>query len=232
MSEIRATYRLQFRPGFGFDEAAALAPYLAELGVSHLYASPYLQAMPGSTHGYDVVNYGRVNEELGGAAAHARLCEALQQHGLGQVLDIVPNHMAIGGADNAWWWDVLENGPSSRFATYFDVHWEPPEARVRNIVLLPVLGDHYGRVLEAGELQLVRAGGSFTIGYHEHRFPAAPRSLDGLLAAAAERCHSDELSFIARSFGRLPLPSTRDVASTTAAAGSRRHRHHHHRAQR
>src|SRR5688572_31377535 len=145
--QILATYRIQFRPGFGFDEAAALAPYLAALGVSHVYASPYLQAAPGSPHGYDVVDHRRVNDELGGPDAHARMVRALKEHGIGQVLDIVPNHMAVGGPENAWWWDVLENGPSSRYASYFDVDWDPPEARLRNTVLLPVLGDHYGRVL-------------------------------------------------------------------------------------
>lgn len=121
-----ATYRVQFRPEFGFDDAAAVAGYLRDLGVSHLYASPYLQAAPGSTHGYDVVDPRRVNEELGGAAGHERLGKALEEAGLGQVLDIVPNHMAIT-AENRWWWDVLENGPSSPYATYFDVDWDPPE---------------------------------------------------------------------------------------------------------
>src|SRR5205807_1045906 len=118
--------------------------YLARLGVSHLYASPSLQAAPGSQHGYDVVDPRRANTELGGEAAHARLRQALEAHALGQVLDIVPNHMAIGGPENAWWWDVLENGRASQYAHYFDVDWDPPEAKLRNTVLLPILGDHYG----------------------------------------------------------------------------------------
>ena len=153
---VGATYRVQLRPDFGFDDAAAIAEYLADLGVSHLYASPYLQAAPGSTHGYDVVDHSRVNAELGGEAGHERLCRALGEAGLGQVLDIVPNHMAIGGPENRWWWDVLENGPSSLYASYFDVDWDPPEAKLRNTVLLPILGDHYGRVLEAGEVTVER----------------------------------------------------------------------------
>ena len=202
-----ATYRVQLRPGFGFDEVAAISGYLADLGITHLYASPYLQAAPASTHGYDVVDHGQVNTELGGEDAHRRMCAALVEAGLGQVLDVVPNHMAIGGRENAWWWDVLENGPSSVYASYFDVDWDPPEAKLRNVVLLPILGDHYGRVLEAGELRLHREGGSFTVGYHEHLAPLAPRSLDRLLAAAAERCDSAELESIAQAFGRLP-PST------------------------
>jgi (1->4)-alpha-D-glucan 1-alpha-D-glucosylmutase len=117
----RATYRLQFHGGFTLDDGAALAPYLADLGVSHLYSSPYLQAARGSTHGYDVVDHGRVNVELGGEEAHARFCESLARYGLRQLIDFVPNHMCIAPQENAWWWDVLENGPSSQFATYFDV---------------------------------------------------------------------------------------------------------------
>jgi (1->4)-alpha-D-glucan 1-alpha-D-glucosylmutase len=207
-----ATYRVQLRPGFGFEEAAAIAPYLAELGVSHLYSSPYLQAAKGSTHGYDVIDPTRVNEELGGAEAHERFCRTLGENGLGQVLDIVPNHMAIG-AENLWWWDVLENGPSSRYAAYFDVDWDPPQERFRNTVVLPILGDHYGRVLEAGELKLVRRTGSFEVGYFEHRMPVSPRSLDTLLGEAAERCGSPELAFLAESLSRLPLATATDRAS-------------------
>ncbi|MGH9039715.1 MAG: malto-oligosyltrehalose synthase [Acidimicrobiia bacterium] len=198
-----STYRLQFQPAFGFDAAAGLAPYLARLGVSHLYSSPYLQAAPGSTHGYDVVDHSRVNAELGGSEAHARMCAALEAAGLGQVLDIVPNHMAVT-AGNAWWWDVLENGPSSQYASYFDVDWDPPEAKLRSTLLMPILGDHYGRELEAGEIQLRRQGGHFTVHYYEHALPVAPRSLDDLLAAAALHCASPELESLATAFGRLP----------------------------
>ncbi|MEY2476231.1 MAG: (1-_4)-alpha-D-glucan 1-alpha-D-glucosylmutase [Actinomycetota bacterium] len=199
---VLSTYRLQLRPGFGFDEAAAVAVYLADLGVTHVYCSPYLQAAPGSTHGYDVVDHSRVNEELGGAEAHARMVKTFEQHGLGQVLDIVPNHMAIAGRHNRWWWDVLENGPASVYASYFDVDWtgsKPP-----NRLLLPVLGDHYGRVLEAGEIVLVRESGGFVVRYHEHEAPVAPRSLDDLLARASARCGSAELESLAAGFGRLP----------------------------
>jgi (1->4)-alpha-D-glucan 1-alpha-D-glucosylmutase len=198
-----ATYRVQLQPAFDFDDAAAIAPYLARLGVSHLYASPYLQAAPGSTHGYDVIDHSRVNDELGGAAGHRRLCGALGDAGLGQLLDIVPNHMAITGG-NRWWWDVLENGPSSQYASYFDVDWDPPEAKLRNTVLMPILGDHYGRVLEAGELRLQRDGGGFTVHYYEHVLPVAPRSLDELLLAAAAASSSPELESVATAFGRLP----------------------------
>ena len=203
-----ATYRLQFHVGFGFDEATAIVPYLRDLGVSHAYCSPYLQAAAGSTHGYDVIDPSRVNDDLGGEAGHVRFSAALAAAGLGQVLDIVPNHMSIDPKGNehrnVWWWDVLENGPSSRYAPYFDMDWESPQARLRNLVLLPILGDHYGRVLEAYELRLVRCEGSFEIHYHEHRMPVAPRSLDALLAEAAMRCGSPDLAFLADALGGLP----------------------------
>src|SRR3954462_12394236 len=158
--EPAATYRVQLHAGFTFDDAAAQAQYLSELGVSHLYCSPYLQAAKGSTHGYDVVDHSRVNVELGGEEGHRRLQEALGRAGLGQVLDVVPNHMAIPGRENVWWWDVLENGPAAVSPSYFDVGWDPPEAKPRNMVLMPILGDHYGRVLEAGELRLAPAAGA------------------------------------------------------------------------
>jgi (1->4)-alpha-D-glucan 1-alpha-D-glucosylmutase len=212
-SDIHATYRVQLHAGFGFAGAAAIVDYLADLGISHLYCSPYLRAVRGSTHGYDVVNHQRVNEELGGAEAHVHFCYTLGKHGLGQVLDMVPNHMAITGPENPWWWDVLENGPSSPYAAYFDVDWAPPETRLRNVVLLPVLADHYGRVLEAGELRLERRDAAFWVRYHDHVFPVSPRSLDATLRAAAERCQSDELGFLADAFGRLPLSTATDWGS-------------------
>ena len=208
-----STYRLQLSPSFGFDAAAEVAAYLADLGVSHVYASPLLQAAPGSTHGYDVVDHSRVNAELGGEAGHTRMCDALAAAGLGQVLDVVPNHMAVTGPENSWWWDVLENGPASVYADYFDVDWDPPESKLRHTVLLPVLGDHYGRVLEAGELRLVRDGGSFTVHYHEHAVPVAPRTLDRLLAAAAEDCGSAELESVGAALGRLPPATATDRES-------------------
>jgi (1->4)-alpha-D-glucan 1-alpha-D-glucosylmutase len=219
MVEPRATYRVQLRSSFGFREAADLADYLEELGISHLYASPYLQAAPGSSHGYDVIDHSRVNEELGGAEGHARMCAALREHGIGQLIDVVPNHMAIVTPGNHWWWDVLENGPASRYAPYFDVEWHPPEAKLRNTILLPVLGDHYGRVLERGELRLVRQGGTFTVRYHEHAWPVAPTSIDGILASAAARSGSETLAFLADAHARLPLSSSTDPQSLR-----RRHR--------
>ena len=213
-----STYRLQLRPEFGFDDAAAVAPYLADLGVTHAYTSPYLQAAPGSAHGYDVVDHHLVNAELGGAAGHERFCAALGAAGLGQVLDIVPNHMAIT-PENAWWTDVLENGPSSRYASYFDVDWDPPEQKLRNTVLMPVLGDHYGKVLEDGQLQLARHGGTFVVRYFEHVFPVAPPTYDLPLAMAAAASGSDELAFLASACESLPRATVRDRPSLL-----RRHR--------
>ncbi|MBW3534959.1 MAG: malto-oligosyltrehalose synthase, partial [Gemmatimonadetes bacterium] len=209
----RATYRLQLGPDLGFDDAAGLAPYLARLGVSHLYASPYLQAAPGSPHGYDVVDPTLVNVELGGEEGRARLVEALRREGLGHVLDIVPNHMATR-AENPFWWDLLESGPWSDAARMFDVDWDAPEERVRGKVLVPVLGDHYGRVLEAGELMLEREGGSLRVRYHDHVLPLAPETTGRILgdlaeATMAERPGSDgggwtELVAVARELRTLP----------------------------
>ncbi|EMS80363.1 alpha-amylase family glycosyl hydrolase [Desulfotignum phosphitoxidans] len=113
-----ATYRLQMHSGFGFDQAAEIVPYLHDLGISHMYTSPYLQAAAGSTHGYDIVDPAHVNAELGGTQAHARLCETIRAAGLGHMIDVVPNHMAVAGRQNPWWWDLLENGPASRFAGF------------------------------------------------------------------------------------------------------------------
>jgi (1->4)-alpha-D-glucan 1-alpha-D-glucosylmutase len=214
-----ATYRLQLHAGFTFDDAARLSGYLSDLGVTHVYCSPYLQAAPGSTHGYDVIDYTRPNLELGGEEGLRRFTAALKASQLGQVLDIVPNHMAISTAANWWWADVLENGPSSHFASYFDVEWEPPEARLRNTVLIPILGDHYGRVLEAGELQLIRRGADFQIRYAENTYPVSPSSLGPLLGRAARLSGSDMLAFLADAFSSLPRPTATDRASVR-----RRHR--------
>ena len=147
-----ATYRLQFRKEFGFDDAAALAPYLARLGVSHVYASPYLKARPGSTHGYDIVDHDRLNPELGDDAAFRRMVSAFRENGLGQVLDFVPNHMGVGGADNPLWLNVLEWGPDLVFAGWFDIDWDPDRRYLHDKLLVPFLGNQYGIELEAGRL--------------------------------------------------------------------------------
>jgi len=200
-----STYRLQLHQNFTFDDAASIAEYLSDLGVSHVYCSPYLQAAPGSTHGYDVVDHQKVNEELGGAGGHDGFCRKLKEVGLGQVLDVVPNHMSLG-KENRYWWDVLENGPSSRYASFFDIDWQSQEERLRNKVLAPVLDDQYGRVLQAGGIKVVRRDNAFQVECAGQTFPVAPPSLPVILTRAAEYAKSDTLSFLAASFGRLPAP--------------------------
>jgi (1->4)-alpha-D-glucan 1-alpha-D-glucosylmutase len=219
----RATYRLQLHAGFGFADAAAITGYLADLGISHVYLSPVLQAAKGSTHGYDVVDPAAVNEELGGEQGHLGLQRALGEAGLGQILDVVPNHMAVATRDNRWWWDVLENGPSSVYAGYFDVDWGTPETNHvhgHTVVLLPILGDHYGRELEAGRFTLEHSKGTFTVRYYEQQVPVAPRSLDQLVAKAARRLPRGfepgvraELESIGTALGRLPPSWATDRAS-------------------
>jgi (1->4)-alpha-D-glucan 1-alpha-D-glucosylmutase len=206
----RSTYRVQLHSCFTFDDAAAIVDYLSRLGVGHVYCSPYLQAEQGSTHGYDVVDHSRLNDDLGGAPAHARFVQALAEHSMGHILDIVPNHMARDGRANRWWWDVLENGPSSRYATYFDIDWEGQDPTSEPTVLVPVLGDHYGRVLEAGELKVVREEGSFLVRYHDQELPISPRSADDVLAPAVRRSGAPELVKLAKAFGRLPAARRTD----------------------
>lgn len=202
-----STYRLQLHEGFTFDQASAIADYLRALGISHVYSSPYLQAGKGSMHGYDVVDHHSINSELGGESAHQRFSDRLGTLGLGQVLDIVPNHMSVD-RKNRMWWDVLENGPSSRFSGFFDIDWNSAEEKLRDKVLMPVLGDQYGRVLSSGGIRLAREGVNFLVQYGEQAFPAAPRSLSSVLARAAERVPSDTLNFLAASFARLPAPNS------------------------
>lgn len=211
----RATYRLQFNGDFTFADATRIVPYLDALGISHCYASPWLKARPGSEHGYDVIDHGAINPEIGGEADLERWCAALHDRGMGQMLDIVPNHMGIMGADNAWWLDVLENGRAARHAEYFDIDWEPLNEELRGKVLVPVLGEQYGSVLERGELRLAfdMPRGEFSIHYFNHRFPVDPREYPRILElrpnAGEARGRADEtvwLEFQAliTAFGHLP----------------------------
>ncbi|SDR57870.1 (1-_4)-alpha-D-glucan 1-alpha-D-glucosylmutase [Rhizobiales bacterium GAS113] len=185
----RATYRLQFQKDFTFEDAIAIVPYLAQLGVSHVYASPVHKARPGSLHGYDVVDHTEINPELGGEEAFRRLSDALKKHGLGLVLDIVPNHVGVG-ADNGWWLSVLEWGELSPHAPAFDIDWDRLGANRKLVV--PFLGSRYGVALEKGELNLSfdPDEGSFSVSHFEHRFPLCPLSypiiLDRALAASDE----------------------------------------------
>src|SRR6516165_6466006 len=188
LEQIRSTYRLQFHRGFTFHDAAELVRYLSKLGISHVYASPIMEARPGSTHGYDIINHNRLNPELGGEEGFRELVDALHRHGMGLILDIVPNHMAVGGRDNTWWLDVLEWGRDSPFAEYFDINWDATRPDLKGRVLLPVLGDQYGVVLESGEIELRfdAAEGSFSAWYFEHRLPISPRTYSSILLAGGE----------------------------------------------
>ncbi|MCU0759618.1 MAG: malto-oligosyltrehalose synthase [Steroidobacteraceae bacterium] len=180
----RATYRLQFHAGFGFAAATALVPMLARLGVSHVYCSPYLAARPGSTHGYDVVDHGRLNPELGSEADFAAFVAALRAHGLGQILDFVPNHVGIGGHQNRWWLEVLEWGRDAPLAKAFDVDWAAPGPDLCGRLLVPLLGEPYGVALEAGriELRFEPAAGEFAAWIPgEHKLPLCPTSYPALL---------------------------------------------------
>jgi (1->4)-alpha-D-glucan 1-alpha-D-glucosylmutase len=191
----RASYRLQLHRDFNFADATALVPYLAALGVSHIYCSPYLRARAGSRHGYDIVDHAALNPELGERADFVRFVEALAEQRMGQIADVVPNHMGVMGSDNAWWLDVLENGPSSSYANYFDIDWHPIDVDLAGKVLVPILDDHYGRVLERGELKLAfePASGVFAVNYHEHYLPIDPREYPRLLEAA-KNAYGDALS--------------------------------------
>ncbi|MEJ8813153.1 malto-oligosyltrehalose synthase [Variovorax ureilyticus] len=215
----RATYRLQLHGGFDFDQAARIVPYLARLGISHVYCSPIHRARPGSMHGYDVVAHDEINPELGGMPAFGRFTRALRRHRMSQLIDLVPNHMGVLGTDNRWWMDVLEHGAASRYARHFDIDWHSPTPGLLGKVLVPVLGAPYGEVLERGELRLEwnAAEGSFGIRYHDHRFPLAPKSHAAIVERAVQLCREDcgDLSLMngtAWAFRELPsaAPASRD----------------------
>lgn len=190
-STPRATARLQFHAGFTLDDAVPVVPYLARLGISHLYASPILQARAGSTHGYDTISHQHVNPELGGEDALRRLVAALRQHGMGLLLDIVPNHMGVGGDDNEIWLDVLAHGPGSRYAQFFDVDWESEDPALHGKILAPFLGKPYGEALRDGELKLAKRGPTgIAVDYFDNLFPIrpedAPQALAGMEALNAD----------------------------------------------
>jgi (1->4)-alpha-D-glucan 1-alpha-D-glucosylmutase len=174
----RATYRLQLNSTFTFRDATALVPYLDELGISHVYCSPYFRARPGSMHGYDVVDHNALNPEIGTREDFEAFVRTLRAHGMGHVLDFVPNHVGVMGADNAAWMDVLEHGRDSRFADFFDIDWSPPNPALAGKLLVPALGAPYGEILESGELKLKYEAetGSLAVFYHDHRFPIDPRT--------------------------------------------------------
>jgi (1->4)-alpha-D-glucan 1-alpha-D-glucosylmutase len=214
VKSLSATARLQFHQGFTLDQGAELVPYLERLGISHLYASPIFKARPGSTHGYDIVDHTMINPELGGEDALRRLVARLRAHGMGLILDIVPNHMGVGGADNAWWLDVLEWGRASPYAEFFDIDWDPPDSTLRGRMLAPFLGDSYGAVLSRNELQLRfdPDDGRLFVDYFGNRFPINPRDYTAVLLT-----EGGPLETPARAFSDLPT-EREEMRSAAAAA--------------
>jgi (1->4)-alpha-D-glucan 1-alpha-D-glucosylmutase len=214
----RATYRIQLNRDFDFRAARAIVPYLARLGISHLYTSPFLKARPGSLHGYDIIDHSALNPEIGTTEDFEALVHELQRHRMGLMIDVVPNHMAVFQADNRWWLDVLENGPASRYAAYFDIEWQPLSEELRGKVLLPILGGQYGTVLERGELKLAfdADAGTFSLWYFEHRLPIRPSAYPTIIACEAERAASDEsasadLAALSQAFAALDATDATDA---------------------
>lgn len=215
-----ASYRLQFFAGFQFSDAENVVPYLEDLGVTDVYSSPLLKSRFGSIHGYDVTDHSQIDGELGGEEAFCQFSDRLRERDMGLILDVVPNHMEIDDPSNTWWQDVLENGPGSQYAGHFDIDWDPPKLHLKNRVLLPVLGDQFGKVLENGEIRLFYADGAFAVAYYEHRFPIDPRTAAAVLETVAEhvRFTSEpdspdlvELESILTSLRHLPKRTEQDT---------------------
>ncbi len=218
-----ATYRVQLHAGFTFEHLAAVIPYLHEIGISDVYASPIFRAAPGSTHGYDICDQNQVSPELGGEAGLGKVSALLRERGMGLLLDFVPNHMGIEGPFNWRWLDVLENGPLSRYASFFDIHWNPRQTLLQERVLVPMLGDFYGRVLEEGQLQLTFDDNAFWVCYGALRFPLSPDSYGTILDRLAWFKNpgspvSQKLENMAKRFRIHPDPTAGESAE---AAGKR-----------
>ena len=212
-----STYRLQFHKGFTFADARAVADYLHDLGISDCYASSYLKAVPGSPHGYDVADPTRLNPEIGTDEEYRAWIDALHAFGMGHVMDLVPNHMGIAKSANRWWLDVLENGPSSRFARFFDIEWRPVKDELADRILIPILGDQYGAALERQELLLAYHEGAFCVRYHDRTLPIAPDTyaavFDGTIDLWLDEHRgpdADELQSILTASRNLPARSDRD----------------------
>jgi (1->4)-alpha-D-glucan 1-alpha-D-glucosylmutase len=221
-----STYRLQLNKQFTFRDARAVVGYLHALGISDAYASSYLAAVPGSLHGYDVADPTRLNPEVGTGEDYDAWIADLHAHGMGHLLDVVPNHMGIAKSANPWWLDVLENGPSSRYARYFDIDWHPIKTELTDRILIPILGDQYGAVLERGELALDFDAGAFVVRYYDDVLPIAPDTyagilaprLDGWLEAHAGDADADELQSILTAASHLPPRTTRDADAIATRA--------------
>jgi (1->4)-alpha-D-glucan 1-alpha-D-glucosylmutase len=216
-----ATYRLQLNSQFTLIDAAGIVEYLDRLGVSDCYLSPLAQARAGSSHGYDVTDHQRLNPEIGGVEGFREFACRVRQYGMGIIVDTVPNHMCIADASNKWWFDVLENGPSSPYACFFDIDWDPPKADLANKVLLPVLGEQFGNALENGQISIAYRNGAFETAYYDHVFPLAPRTWTAILEPALARLvdelgesshESLELASIITALNHLPLRTETDDA--------------------
>ncbi len=225
-----ATYRLQLNRDFTFAQATAIVPYLSALGISHCYVSPCLKARAGSMHGYDIVDHDSLNPEIGSPEDFDHLVTTLHEHGMGLILDIVPNHMGVMGSDNSWWLDVLENGESSVYAGFFDIDWHPLKDELHGKVLIPALHDHYGAVLESGELKLVfhHERGEFDVSYRDHRFPVDPREYPRILqhctdalAAKLDAQNPDLLEFQSLIPAFSHLPARQEASSDRIAERNR-----------
>lgn len=223
-----ATYRLQFNASFTFRDARALVPYLAALGVSHCYASPFLKARAGSQHGYDIVDHTLFNPEIGTESEFKEFVSELRDNDMGLILDFVPNHMAVATNDNFWWMDVLENGRSSPYATFFDIDWMPLKPDLAQKVLLPVLGDQFGKVLEEGQLVLTAESGAFYVRYYDRRFPIATRSVGAILKHRLDELeqtlgaeHTDLIEYKSILTAISHLPARTETDSEKIAEGRR-----------
>src|SRR5262245_61045058 len=215
-----ATYRLQLARGLGFAEVRELVPYLHDLGISHCYLSPFLATSVDNSHGYDIADHNRFSPALGSEDDYHALTSALRDQGMGQLLDVVPNHMGISGSRNAWWMDILEHGPASPYSGYFDIDWEPPEPGMSGKVLLPILGDQYGVVLENQELTLESRGGEFIVRYYDTVLPLAPETYMQILDPSREELdarlgkedpHLVELHSIITALTHLPARTDTDA---------------------
>ncbi len=216
-----STYRLQFNHAFTFQNATKIIGYLHDLGISDIYASPYFKAKTGSLHGYDLVDHNALNPEIGTEEDYHAMIAELNRHGMGQILDIVPNHMCIESPYNVWWMDVLENGPSSPFAKFFDIDWTPIKKELRDKVLIPILGDQYGNVLENGDLTLAYEEGAFFVYYYDDKFPLRPQTYTVILEhrledltqrLAEENVNYEEYLSIITALKNLPPHTEADPA--------------------
>ena len=223
-----STYRLQLGPALPFDVARQAVPYLARLGVGALYVSPLLKARPGSTHGYDICDHTSINPDLGTTESLGALAEEARSKGLGLVADIVPNHVGVDPTVNVWWREVLENGPCSSYAEYFDIDWEPVTAHLHQKVLLPILGDQYGSVLERGELRLSFHEGQLWLHYFDHQLPVNPRQAPLVLSLAVPHLETlagpdtpELVEFLSILTGLANLPPYTDTSAESIAIRER-----------